>query len=124
MSCWICREVKVLPDFYDEVNILVNDIMEQRITRNDVSGRVQSLKAKYGNDSFPNIHFEKEARPWNKAYLLRLKQKNITGACSEEFILHMAEVSDDLASRKKRIIVIAAAAVAIVVVAIVVLVLL
>lgn len=94
-----------MTDFYDEVNILINDIIEQRITRNDASKQIQALKTKYGNDIFPGIYFEKEAKPWNKAYLSRLKEKNITGACSEEFILHMAEVSDDIVLRKKRIVI-------------------
>ncbi len=92
-----------MPDFYDEVNMLVNDIIEQRATVIDVFGRIRTLKAKYGEDIFPGIYFEREAKPWNKAYLLRLKEKNITGACSEEFILHMAEVSEYIALRKKRI---------------------
>lgn len=94
-----------MPDLYDEVNTLINDILEQRTNRNDVSGRIQVLKTKYGNDIFPSIYFEKEAKPWNKSYLLKLKEKNITGACSEEFILHMAEVSDDIVLRKKRIVI-------------------
>lgn len=33
---------------------------------------------------------------------LELKEKNVTGAYSEEFLLYMAEVSDYLAKRKKR----------------------
>lgn len=105
----------MLSDFYDEVNILINDIIEQRITKNDASKRIRDLKTKYGNDIFPGIHFEKEAKPWNKDYLLKLKDKNITGACSEEFILHMAEVSEDIVLRKKRIIVSAVVSVIVVI---------
>lgn len=98
-----------MPDFYDEINILLNDIIEKRITKNDVSRRIQALKTRYGDDIFPSIYIEKEAKPWNKAYLLKLKEKSITGACSEEFILHMAEVSDDIVLRKKRMVICAAA---------------
>lgn len=106
-----------MPDFYDEVNTLVNDIIEQKATVQDVSHRIQALKAKHGEDIFPDIYFEREAKPWNKSYLLKLKQKNITGACSEEFILHMAEVSEHIAWKKKRILaVIVTAAVIIVII--------
>lgn len=92
-------------DRYDEINSLVNDIIAGRARRGDVSDRIAALKGKYGEDMFPSIHFQKEPKPWSEEYFAKLKMKNITGACSEEFLLHMAEVKDEIKLRRKRLMV-------------------
>lgn len=93
-----------MPDFFDEVGNLVDDITDFKITKAETAVRIENLKKKYGKDAFPDIHFQKEERPWRKEYLYKLKKMNITGACSEEFLLHMAEVSEEIASRKKKVV--------------------
>jgi hypothetical protein len=91
-------------DFYDEVNKLVNDIIDHNIDRPAVSTKIAVIKEKYGDDIFPSFYFQPKEKPWDKLYLQKLREMNITGACSEEFLLHMAEVSDYISSKKKKII--------------------
>ena len=90
---------------YDEINLLVNDILDGSVSRDDVASRIKSLKELYGDDIFPDINFQKEPKPWNSAYFSKLKKMNITGACSEEFILHMAEVGEYIRMRKRKLII-------------------
>lgn len=94
----------MMADRYDEINLLVNDILEGRAGKESTADRINALKKKYGDDMFPGIIFQKEPKPWDEGYMAKLKEKNITGACSEEFLLHMAEVSEELAAQKKRLI--------------------
>lgn len=108
-------------DFFDEVNVLVNDIVSHNVDATGTQVRIDELKKKYGEDSFPSINFEKQSKPWDEAYLKELKEKNVTGACSEDFLLHMAEVSDFLSNKKQSYTTIAIVA-AIVVVIIIILV--
>ena len=95
----------ILPDFYDEINDLVNDILEHKVKKEETRIRINKLKNQYGEDAFPGIHFNKSLEPWDAKYLQKLKEMNITGACSEEFLLHMAEVSEAVAARRKKIII-------------------
>jgi hypothetical protein len=94
-------------DFLDEINILVRDIVDHNIDLGQTQTCIEALKSKYGEDSFSSINFEKKSLPWDKTYLRELKEKNITGACSEDFLLHMAEVSDYLWAKKRRKVAIA-----------------
>ncbi len=96
--------MRVMADFYDEVNVLVNGIASGKIDREGAQKAITELKDRYGEDAFPSYIFEEQSRPWTKEYLDYLRKKNITGACSEEFILHMAEVNDYLKAKKKKIL--------------------
>lgn len=89
-------------NFMDEVNKLVNDIMNHDVDLRQVQNRITELKNEYGQDSFPSINFQKKPQPWDEAYLKKLKSKYITGACSEEFLLYMAEVGDYIVRKKRR----------------------
>lgn len=91
-----------MSDFFDEINRLVGDIVNHRVDSVQVQARMDGLKKEYGEDAFPSIHFDKKPLPWDRAYLRELKEENATGACSEEFLLHMAEVSDYLSAKKNR----------------------
>lgn len=91
-----------MSDFFDEINMLVGDIINHNADSVQVKARIDGLKKQYGEDSFSSINFEKKPLPWDEAYLRELREKNVTGACSEEFLLHMAEVSDYLSARKGR----------------------
>ena len=91
-----------MADFYDEVNVLVNNIAIGKVGKKETEQIIGDLKKKYGNDIFPSFKFQKQPMPWTKEYLHLLQKKNITGACSEEFILHMAEVSEYIALKKKK----------------------
>lgn len=110
-----------MADFYDEVNLLVNDIIDGKTGKDSAASRIDNLKIKYGDNVFPDFNFQKAPKPWNEEYFAKLKVMNITGACSEEFILHMAEVREELSSRKKRMIISVIAAVMLIVLLIIVL---
>ena len=90
-------------DFFDEINRLVGDIVNHNVDLVQTRVRIDALKKEYGGDLFSSINFEKKPLPWDESYLRELKEKNVTGACSEEFLLHMAEVSDYLSAKKSRI---------------------
>ncbi len=90
-----------MADFFEDVNKLVNGIIAGKINREKAEKIIKEIKREYGDDAFPDFSFEKQAKPWDKAYLQQLKTQNVTGACSEEFILHMAEVGDSISIRKK-----------------------
>lgn len=94
-----------MADFYNDVNLLVNKIMDGRVDKKRAGIIIDDIKRKYGDDAFPAFEFEKKQKPWDRDYLQQLETKNVTGACSEEFILHMAEVSDYIAAKKKKTIV-------------------
>lgn len=89
-------------DYFVEINSLINQILEKHISVEEVSKEIDKLIAKHGSSIFPEIVFTKKPKPWNKDYLEELKNKNITGACSKEFVLHMAEVSSYIAARKRK----------------------
>ena len=91
-----------MSDFFDEINKLVGDIVNHNVDSDQVQARMDGLKKEYGENSFTSINFKKKPLPWDKAYLRELKEKNVTGACSEEFLLHMAEVSDYISAKKSR----------------------
>lgn len=80
-------------DYFEEIYLLVADILQKHIPIDDVKNRINVLSMKYGEGIFPEIIFAKRERPWNDEYLCELKRMNITGACSKDFLLHMAEVS-------------------------------
>lgn len=109
-----------MTDFYDEVNKLVNNIARGKVGKNDAEQIIEELKSKYGSDVFPSYDFHKQPMPWTKEYLHTLQKKNVTGACSEEFILHMAEVSDYISSKKKKTIIGIAVVIIIIVVLIII----
>lgn len=92
----------MMNNYYDEINLLVNDITEGKVNRDAVENKIADLKGKYGDDIFPRIQFQKKSKPWDKEYFAKLKKMNITGACSEEFLIHMAEVSEYITSQKKK----------------------
>lgn len=92
----------MLVDFYDEMNQLMNDILDNRIKSQETEIRIKRLKETYGDDVFPGFAFRPESKPWDKDYLAKLKMMSITGACSEQFIMHMSEVSDFVYEKKKK----------------------
>lgn len=91
-----------MADVYDEMNQLINDILENKINSKETGIRIKMLKEKYGEDIFPGFAFHPESKPWDKDYLKKLKTMSITGACSEQFIIHMSEVSEFIYEKKKK----------------------
>lgn len=91
-----------MADFYDEVNVLVNDIAAGKTNEKEVRGTIDKIKAQFGSDAFPSFSFDKQPKPWDFEYLHELQRKNVTGACSEEFIIHMAEVGDYVFEKRRK----------------------
>lgn len=89
-------------DLYDEISVLISGIVSGQINVKEAEQYIDRLKNQYGTDAFPSFDFKKQPQPWNKDYLRELQKKNITGACSEEFILHMAEVSEYVFGKRKK----------------------
>lgn len=111
-----------MADFYDEVNLLVNDIATGKTNVKEVRVSIDRIKIQFGSDAFPSFSFNKQPKPWNFEYLHELQRKNVTGACSEEFIIHMAEVSDYVFGKRRRNVIGAIVAIVIVIIMIIVLV--
>ena len=112
-----------MADFYDEVNELVNDIVAGKTNVKEVKIAINRIKSQFGFDAFPSFSFEKQLKPWDFEYLHELQIKNVTGACSEEFIMHMAEVSDYVFGKRRKNIIGAIVAIAIVIIMIIVMIL-
>ena len=94
-----------MAEFYDEINILINGIVSGQINTKEAEQYIDRLKNQYGADAFPSFDFQKRSEPWDKVYFRELQKKSVTGACSEEFILHMAEVSEYVIKKRKKIII-------------------
>lgn len=94
-----------MADFYDEINVLINSIVSGQMNAKEAEQYIDRLKVQYGSDVFPSFDFNKQSKPWDKEYLRELQKKNVTGACSEEFILHMAEVSEYVFGKRKKSII-------------------
>ena len=81
---------------------LNREILDGILTVDEVKGKLHIMEEKWGCDEFyRGYFFERKARPWDRAYLEELTGKSMTGAFSKEFILHLAEVSEEV-HRKER----------------------
>lgn len=89
-------------DSFTDINILIHKILEEHIPTDEVEEEISQLITRYGDNVFPDIIFSPRDKPWDADYLEELKLMNITGACSKEFLLHMTEVSNYIASQKSR----------------------
>lgn len=86
---------------FEEISKLTDEILNYNITKKEVEGILNRMEEEYGKQIFPSIDFEKKPQPWNEKYLRELKEKNMAGAYSRDFILHMAEVSEKIAEYRK-----------------------
>ena len=81
---------------------LKKDIRNGKLSLDDVKREVRKMKEEFGEDAFLAYELDKKERPWDEEYLKELDDKGRSGAGSEEFILHFAEVKEEVAKRKKR----------------------
>ncbi len=101
---------------YEELNNLIEGISNKKIGKEEAKDEIVHLRQKYGEDYFPPYRFTPAPKPWDEKYFESLKEKNMTGAGSEAFILHMAEVGEYLYKKRIRFsIILGTSAVAIVV---------
>lgn len=86
------------PELFD----LVEGITEGKYTKKQVKQKLDLIEQKYSPDVFAWYPPERKEKPWDMSYLKKLEDLFYCGATSKEFILYMAEVSDEI-YRAKRI---------------------
>lgn len=86
--------------FTDELSKLVSNIMRGKCRKKKVKAELERIEAQYPDERFGFHVPERKQKPWNKEYLKDLEELFYCGASSKEFILYMAEVSDNLFFRK------------------------
>lgn len=84
----------------DERIILIQKIFSQNITQEEVLNELNRIEKQYGENAFVPFSFQPEKKPWTNKYLNKLENLSISGASSKEFILHIAEVKQELHKRK------------------------
>ncbi len=87
---------------YDEMNHLIRLIIEEHISADEVREKIKDMSARYGDDLFPEFIFSPQSPPWNEEYMEKLKRMNVGGACSKDFLCHMAEVGCYIEKQKNR----------------------
>lgn len=73
---------------------LTNEIMAGNLTKKQVVDEINKIESKYGESAFGSYQVTKKSAPWSKSDLEDLKVQSASGACSKEFYLYMAEVSE------------------------------
>lgn len=73
---------------------LTRDIVSGNINLEQVKETLERIECEYGPDSFDSYKVEKKSAPWTMEDLNDLEFQSISGACSKDFYLYMAEVSD------------------------------
>lgn len=80
---------------------LTNSIVAGDLTIEQVKEELNRIETEYGPDSFDLYKVKKKSAPWSKEDLEDLEIQSASGACSKDFYLYMAEVSE-FVHRKNR----------------------
>lgn len=80
------------PELFD----LVEGIADGKFTQKQVKQKLDQIEKKYSPDVFVWYPPERKEKPWDMPYLKKLEDLFYCGASSKEFILYMAEVSDEV----------------------------
>lgn len=89
--------------FTDELFDLVQKIINGKCNKVQANTEIARVERAYPNEKFPYFKPERtEKSTWNMSYLKELENLYYSGANSKEFILYMAEVSEEI-YRAKRI---------------------
>lgn len=80
---------------------LTNSIVAGDLTVEQVKEELNRIETEYGPDSFDLYKVKKKSAPWSKEDLEDLEIQSASGACSKDFYLYMAEVSE-FVHRKNR----------------------
>lgn len=97
------KNTEAFKDVYDEKNDLMRKIFNGEISLSQVKDRMREMKTKYGPKTFDHEKLPEWVildKPWNKEYVKKLETLSLVGDTSEEFILHAAEVCDDVLHHK------------------------
>lgn len=89
---------------FEKRSQLKNRIIYENISFDDVEKEVRKLEEEFGEDAFLPYRLKKKDKPWTASYFNELKELSIAGAASKEFILHFAEVKEEIVRRKQQML--------------------
>ena len=98
---------KEADDIYDSIGLieahrrLTNNIIDGKYDRNKVQEEIDRIEQKYGKSSFISYHPIRKEPPYTEEDLRKLEIESAAGACSKDFYLYMAEVSEYVHNNKK-----------------------
>lgn len=81
---------------------LTNSILAGDLNVDQVKSEVNRIESEYGPGSFDSYKVRKTSAPWTKEDLDELEIQSISGACSKDFYLYMAEVSEFVYKKNKK----------------------
>ena len=81
---------------------LTNSILSGELTVEQVKCEIERIESEYGPSAFDSYKVKKTNAPWNKEDLEKLEIQSASGACSKEFYLYMAEVSEFVYKKNKK----------------------
>lgn len=73
---------------------LTKGIASGSINQSLVLKEIDRIEREYGEDAFGAYRVQRKSAPWTKADLDELEIQSASGACSKDFYIYMAEVSD------------------------------
>lgn len=80
---------------------LMREIINGKMNLQQTKDKMLQLETKYGQDFFLDYDYdEAKPKPWDEEYLQELEIKSTAGMSSKQFILHLAEVSEYVHSKK------------------------
>ena len=85
-----------------EMSLLARQIFDGTISYDVAISRIEQIEKDYGSNAFPPVPFTKKEKPWDTDYLKDLESQNMAGACSKEFLLHIAEVRKELDAQQRK----------------------
>ena len=84
-----------------EIWELINKISKGEISKKEAEREIDSLERKYGKNILAYYTPPKKLKPWNEEYLKELKKFSLNGVWSKDFIVHFAEVSENIYMKKR-----------------------
>lgn len=84
------------------ISKVIENIMENKFDKKRTVMELSKLEQKYGENVFVPYLFTKQEEPWTSKYLEELEMKIMAGAYSKEFIIHLAEVNDEVNERLRK----------------------
>lgn len=83
-----------------EISKVIMAIRNNAADKKAVEQQLTAIQENFGEDAFVPYNFEKEEKPWSDVYFSELDKKITAGAWSKDFILHFAEVHDEIQKNK------------------------
>ena len=81
---------------------LVSKMLRGEIGKAEVAKEIERISEQYGDDCFNSYEVKRQPKPWTRKSLEELEILNAAGAASKEFLLYMAEVSEEVYSQKNK----------------------